>query len=136
MVFVYKSTTNNMWVLLAFILSAMAFTVRANGFFIYVIVLSSFIILNKKLNIKYLVLGTMIFLLIYFPLYLNRHSTFGNSFDYGLNSNYLAENPDLQSSPNIDAPSLLEYISNNSILTIFNRFIIKGLLSILFRYLL
>jgi hypothetical protein len=136
--FMYKSLVSRKWIIVSLIFSAFAVIIKQNGFFVAAAVSLSFVVLNAKTlkkDIIYLFIGLFDFLIIYAPFHLNRQMEFGSAFYYGLNSNYLAETPAEQSSPNMRGPSLFVYLKTHSLYEIFDRFVIRGFLSILFRYL-
>ncbi len=126
-------------IIYALIFTAFAWLVRPTGILVIVIVLLSFRV-NLKINnllltkerFRYLLLGLLLFGIIISPFMIQRYILFGSPFDYGANNNFLDRSLSEAWSENVPHESLLSYLEAHSVFDYIDKFLIKGLFTILF----
>jgi len=135
--FIISSIEKRNHIFLSFLFAGLAYYVRPNGIFIFVILLFTFLFLHYKtikINYKYLLIGALIFWIVAAPFLFERQDAFGSAFTYGENDKYFVDSYNQVWSNNIENPSLSEYLTTHSFLDIFNKFIIHGFFKILFDF--
>jgi hypothetical protein len=130
----------------AIIFGGLASYVRMNGFLIFLIIISTYLFnffinnKEKKFNLKHkitialknLIIYFLLFIIIITPLLINRANEFGSPFDYGPNSKILVDNFEEVWSNNIQNPGMIEFISEQNFISLFNRYFVHGFLKIIY----
>lgn len=132
--FIMKSAKRVSYSLLSFAFAAFSYYVRPTGIFILVVVTLSFVFIhfNKiKRNYRYLLAGIVLFWVISSPFLYLRFDTFGSPFTYGENDKYYVDSKHLVWSNNVEAPSLLDYLSTHNIFEIIDKFVTNGLFKVI-----
>lgn len=121
---------------LAFIFGGFVYYTRINGIFILGILIVSFLLLHfkhLKKNLKYLVVGILLFWIVCTPFLYTRAQAFGSPFTYGAVDKHFVDDYHTEFyADNVETPSFFTYITSNSIIEIVDKFFVKGFLHAIF----
>ena len=120
-------------ILYAFLFAGLAYYVRPNGLFVFVIVALSYLLVhfkNLRKNLGFFMLGIAVFWIVAAPFLFARWHAFGSAFSYGENSKFFVDSYKQVWAPNIPVPSLFHYLSTHSPQAWANKFIAKGLIKL------
>jgi hypothetical protein len=130
----YKAQERPLFAYAASAIGGLGYWVRPNGIVILPILLISYLIMHKKIEVfrllKIIILMVGIFFAVSGPMLYGRHIQFGSAFDYGENSKYFVEQyTDVWgAAPSVSLP---QYITTHTSKDIFNRFFLTGLCLVL-----
>ena len=114
---------------MATIFAGLCFLVRVNGLFVLGGVLLAVLLLRKEIHdFSWRRVGIMlvVFGLVLLPYLGLRAVVYGSPFDFGGESGFLLSSGQEAWSPNVEPPSLIEYVKENSFGTILNKFAFSG----------
>lgn len=135
--FAIKSKNGPNFIFISAVTAGFSYWIRPNGIFLLLIIIFSYWLLRRHIENKPNLLGAVItsallFFIIAAPPLYQRYLTFGSPFFYGENSNYFAENYNQLWTPNQPLIALADYLKNQTIYEIIDRFVIHGAGSLVF----
>lgn len=134
--FYFISSDKYKFVLIAFVIAALAWWVRWPGAILFVILSVIYFVNFRKIKNGYLkYLGCLgIFIALILPMLLQRYEEFGNPLYYGIGSQFfVGEYPLLQSdiiNKSAEVYSLFDSIKNIGFLNFLNKFIVSGIINL------
>ncbi len=133
-------------ILYAILFAALSYYVRANGLFVLVVVVLTYLFAHARVrdrahslieHTSHLALASVGLIALFFalsaPFLMARYEAFGSAFTYGQNDKYFVEDFTLDVwTPNVPVPSLSEYLSTHTAWEIFHKFAIDGFVKLIF----
>lgn len=132
LIFVHEKSTLRHFLLASFF-AALSYYIRFNGSFLFatIILYQIYLIIKGKSKWYYSFLMIGIYVYTLLPDFYLRYITHGTIFDYGENSKYFIDNYSKVWFRDTESPSLIQYLSDNSIYEIFRKFILNGFLTVI-----
>jgi len=115
--FLLKSTDHIYFLFLASIGLSFLYMTRINGILLLPVILIYTILIRNDIpgwKNRYLIYIILIFIIVLSPYHFLRWFEYGSSTDYGVNSNFFAENAEQAKSPNYEGQSFYQFISTHS----------------------
>ncbi len=131
--FLYRAIENKHYLLWSSFVAGLAYYVRSNGIFLLLIILVAQLSLwEGKEKFRYALYAIVVFFVISAPWLIQRYLLFGSPTNFGPNSKFFVDNYQEVWCSNISAPSLIVYLKTHTFLQWINRFVIHGILELVF----